>query len=90
MSKVGSAKLAAVAIAAVAGTVAFMIACGSGPSDADAASSCGQWQVAQVNLIDLCGALPRAGTPCDLPAGWQPVTSSNNVYDSVVITRCKP
>jgi hypothetical protein len=89
MSKlVGSIKVLAVAVASVAGTVAFMIACGTGPGDAEAASACAQYQVMQVNLEDQCGGeVPKSA--CDLPAGWQPVTSSNNAYDSIIVTRCK-
>jgi hypothetical protein len=87
-SVVGSAKVVVVALASIAGTVAFMIACGNSPGDADAAVGCAQYQVMQINLKDQCGGeVPK--TACDLPAGWQPVTSSNNAYDSVIVTRCK-
>lgn len=91
MRQMATIRLLAVAVAAIAGTVVFMVACGGGPSAAHAGLTCSQWQVTQINISDSCGGtVPKDGTACDLPAGWQPITSSNNAYDSIILGRCKP
>ena len=80
-------------LASIGATVAFMVACGTGPTGASAQSSCAQWVVTQFDLQDECaGAVPlnASGRTCTLPAGWQPIGVSNNSYDHIILGRCAP
>jgi len=84
-----TSKLITVALAAMAATAAFILACGKGPSPASA-QSCTAWEVSVLNLGDNCtDAMYPAG--CRLPAGWEPVGNMPviNSYD-ILVRRCAP
>lgn len=88
MKNFGVAKLVVVALAAVAGTATFMIACGDGPSRASAALTCSQWQLTEIGLSTICPSGSQGvDRPCDLPAGWEPI---NETQGFVLVGRCKP
>ena len=89
MKNFGVAKLVVVALAAVAGTATFMIACGGGPSHASAALTCSQWQVAELSLSTICPSGSQGvEKACDLPAGWEPINEDGPGF--VLVGRCKP
>lgn len=87
-------RIIAACIASVIGSIAFMVACGTGPGAANAQPTCAQWVVTSFNLSDECGGtIPQnaSGATCSLPAGWHPIgvvgTLSTN---AVLIGRCAP
>lgn len=107
---------AVVAVASIAGTIAFMVSCSSGndsgggtgggslfggpPSaKADTPSSCTQWQVTYFDTYRLCPSVipseqaidfkpgdANLGTPCPIPAGWEPITSDDQ--RRILVRRC--
>jgi hypothetical protein len=84
-------KLIAVAVASVAATAAFILACGKGPGAASA-QGCTAWEISVVDYgvssTDCGGVYPRYPATCRMGNGWEPFTTDNN--GDLILRRCAP
>jgi hypothetical protein len=75
-------------LASVAGTAAFIIACGGGPRSAGA-QSCAAWEISVISVATGDnGCLSGADYPvsCRLPDGWEPFSVPG--FSTITLRRC--
>jgi hypothetical protein len=85
-----NSKVIAVALASMAGTTAFILACGKGPGTAGA-QSCAAWEISEFYYPSPsnCPTEPDYPASCRIAAGWEPF-GVNAGAPSVLLRRCAP
>jgi hypothetical protein len=83
-------KLLVVALASMAATAAFIVACGKGPGSASA-QACTAWEVSVFNISSPaagnCAVSPDYPASCRVGNGWEPFAVDGSNED-VILRRC--
>jgi hypothetical protein len=84
-----ASRLLTVALASMAATTAFILACGKGPGSASA-QACTAWEVSVLNLSagdTNCGGIePAYPATCRAGSGWEPFAAGDSSH--VMLRRC--